>query len=467
MNTDAVKPIKTLKILIADDEYSFREVFSNELAAMGHQVTACCDGHEAVRALEQQHFDLLIVDLNMPGLGGLEVIARAQELAPDTDVIILTGYASNESAVEAIRFHVLGQLNKPCALFEMERLLRYVAEKRQLAQHVGAARLRLLRLEGSPQLVGDSPAMEQVRRLIAQVAPTSSTVLIRGETGTGKELVARALHEQSPRAEKPFVAVNCGALPESLIESELFGHRKGAFTGAEEHRQGLFEMADGGTLFLDEIGELPKAMQAKLLRVLECGEVRRIGDNKTFSVDVRVLCATHRNLEEMVQQGEFRQDLLYRINTFEIFIPPLRQRREDILPLARHLLQRLAQARGTAPGPFTTEAEALLLQYDWPGNVRELANTVEYATILCPQGPIGPEHLPQKFAAPERAAGGQAAARAYIPPGMSLRELEREAIEQALQRHGGNKSRAAQELGISIKTLYNKLNQSSEMSKSA
>ncbi len=467
MNGQASKPTKTLKILFADDEHSFREVFGNELAAMGHQVTICADGHEAVQAMEQQCFDLLIVDLNMPGLGGLEVIARAQELAPQTDVIILTGYPSNESAVEAIRFQVLGLLTKPCSLVEMERLLRHVAEKRQLAQQVDAARLRLLRLEGAPRLVGESAAMEQVRRLIAQVAPTSSTVLIRGETGTGKELVARALHEQSPRADKPFVAVNCGALPESLIESELFGHRKGAFTGAEEHRQGLFEMADGGTLFLDEIGELPKAMQAKLLRVLECGEVRRIGDNKTFTVDVRVLCATHRNLEEMVRQGQFRQDLLYRINTFEIFIPPLRHRREDILPLARHLLQRLGATRAAAPGPFTPEAEALLVQHHWPGNVRELANAVEYATILCPQGPIGPEHLPQKFALAQGAGAAQAAARAYIPPGMSLRELEQEAIRQALARHDGNKSRVAQELGISIKTLYNKLNQSSQMSKSA
>ncbi len=467
MNGEAAKSSKTLRILLADDEHSFREVFTNELASMGHQVTACADGHEALRALEQQPFDLLIADLNMPGLGGLDVIARAQELAPGTDVIILTGFPSNESAVEAIRFRVLGVLTKPYSLAEMERLLDYVAEKRQLARQVDAARLRLLRLEGSPQLVGDSPAMEQVRRLIAQVAPTDSTVLIRGETGTGKELAARALHEQSPRADKPFVAVNCGALPESLIESELFGHRKGAFTGAEEHRQGLFEMADGGTLFLDEIGELPKAMQAKLLRVLECGEVRRIGDNQTFTVDVRVLCATHRNLEEMVQQGEFRQDLLYRINTFEICIPPLRQRREDILPLARHLLRRLGAARGTTPGPFTAEAEALLVQHDWPGNVRELANAVEYATILCPQGPIGPEHLPQKFAASAKATAGLHAAQAYVPPGMSLRELELEAIHQALERHGGNKSRAAQELGISIKTLYNKLNQNSEMSKSA
>ncbi len=467
MNDQPAKPTKSLKVLFADDEDAFREVFSNELAAMGHQVTACADGHEAVKALERQRFDLLIVDLNMPGLGGLEVVARAQELAPDTDVIILTGFPSNESTVESIRFRVLGTLTKPCSLTDLERLLEYVCQKRQLAQQVDAARLRLQRLEGAPRLVGDSPAIEQVRRLIAQVAPTGATVLIRGETGTGKELVARALHEQSPRADKPFVAVNCGALPENLIESELFGHRKGAFTGAEEHRQGLFEMADGGTLFLDEIGELPKAMQAKLLRVLECGEVRRIGDDKTFTVDVRLLCATHRNLEEMVERGEFRQDLLYRINTFEIHVPPLRQRREDILPLARHLLQRLGDRMPRVPGPFTPEAEALLLQYDWPGNVRELANAVEYAAIVCPEGPIGPEHLPQKFASAEGSVAGAVPGQAYVPAGMSLRQLELEAIHQALKRHGGNKSRAAQELGISIKTLYNKLNQSSELPKSA
>ncbi len=455
---DAPKPPKSLKVLFADDESSLRELMECELPLMGHRVVCCEDGQQALQALQREHFDLLIVDLDMPRVGGMEVVREVPRIAPETDVVILTGKGTMESAIEALRLGVFDFLTKPCGLAELEAVLLRVAERRHLTQQVQAARRRLHALEGSPQLIGDSPAMQRIRELIAQVAPSASTVLIRGETGTGKELVARALHAQSPRASRPFVAVNCAALPEQLIESELFGHCKGAFTGAETHRQGLFETADGGTLFLDEIGELPKAMQAKLLRVLESGEVRRIGENKTFQVDVRILCATHRNLEEMVAQGEFRQDLLYRINTFEIYIPPLRERKEDIVPLARHLLARV-RPRGTQnQEAFTPEAEALLVQYDWPGNVRELANAVEHAAILCPEGPIRPEHLPQKCFQPS-GHSPHSPSLTQLPAGMSLRDLEMLAIHQALERHGGNKSKAAQELGISLKTLYNKLNQ--------
>jgi two-component system NtrC family response regulator len=297
--------------------------------------------------------------------------------------------------------------------------------------------------------------MERVRQLISKVAPTHSTVLILGETGTGKELVARALHEQSLRADKPFVPVNCGALPETLIESELFGHRKGAFTGADEHRVGLFEVAQGGSIFLDEIGELPKSMQAKLLRVLESGEIRRIGDNESRQIDVRVICATHRNLSEMVEDGDFREDLMYRINTFEIHLPPLRLRIDDIPDLAEHLYRRF---RPTAPAhqdAFTPEAIRLLKSHSWPGNVRELANVIEHATILCDAPPISPEHLPRTFNA-------RGVRMPDLAP-MSLRDLEMHAILQSLDRHDGNKAVAAEELGVSLKTLYNKLNQAQEL----
>jgi two-component system NtrC family response regulator len=284
-------------------------------------------------------------------------------------------------------------------------------------------------------------------------------VLILGETGTGKELVARALHRQSLRADKPFVPINCGALPESLIESELFGHRKGAFTGADEQRVGLFEVAHGGTIFLDEIGELPKSLQAKLLRVLESGEIRRIGDNESLQVDVRVVCATHRNLAEMVEDRGFREDLMYRINTFEIHLPPLRLRLDDIPELAEHLFRRFRP--GTLPQQtlFTPEAIQLLQAHTWPGNVRELANVIEHAGILCDEPPIGPQHLPRSFAA-----------RGVRFPDLgpiSLRDLEMHAIQQALERYDGNKVPAAEELGISLKTLYNKLAQSSVEKKSA
>jgi two-component system NtrC family response regulator len=298
-----------------------------------------------------------------------------------------------------------------------------------------------------------------VRELIAKVAPTNSTVLILGETGTGKELVARALHDGSLRNDKPFVPVNCGALPESLIESELFGHRKGAFTGADEQRIGLFEVAHGGTIFLDEIGELPKAMQAKLLRVLESGEIRPIGDNESRQIDVRIICATHRNLAEMVEEGGFREDLMYRINTFEIQIPPLRLRKEDVPELAAHLYRRFRPAPVEDQQLFTAEALEALQAHSWPGNVRELANVIEHATIICDDPPITPEHLPRSF--------GSRGVKLPDLGAVSLRELEMHAIYQALDRHDGNKSNAAEELGVSLKTLYNKLNHAAGEKKSA
>jgi two-component system NtrC family response regulator len=293
--------------------------------------------------------------------------------------------------------------------------------------------------------------MQRVRALIEKVAPTNSTVLVLGETGTGKELVARSVHDFSVRSKRPFVAVNCGALPENLIESELFGHRKGAFTGADDHRQGLFEVADGGTIFLDEIGELPKPIQSKLLRVLESGEIRRVGDNEPFQVDVRIVCATHRNLPEMVESGDFREDLMFRINTFEIHLPPLRDRIEDIPLLAVHLLAR-NRTGVTADNAFSTDAIGALTAHSWPGNIRELANVVEHASILCDGLPITARDLPQKF------TSGRAA-RSVLRTGNTLREIEMAAIRSTLDQNDGNKTAAARQLGISLKTLYNKLNQ--------
>jgi two-component system NtrC family response regulator len=445
------KPRPRLKVLFADDEPSLQELMRLELPRMGHEATICPDGTTALAALDGDVYDCLLVDLDMPGAGGIEVIARAKALCPDVEAVILTGKSSLETAVAALRHGACDYLTKPCKLAELESVLRRVADRRELAHKCRALRQRLERLEGSSELIGPSQPMQRVRGLIAKVAPTDSTVLIFGETGTGKELVARALHDQSHRAEMPFVPINCGALPENLIESELFGHRRGAFTGAEEHRVGLFEVADGGTLFLDEIGELPKAVQAKLLRFLESGEIRRVGDNESFCCDVRVVCATNRRLDEMVAAGEFREDLWFRINTFEIPLPPLRERIEDVEPLGRHFAARFAAA-ATGGELFAAETLAVLRQHSWPGNVRELANVIEHALILCEHGPILPEHLPGRFAArPAAAVPGRGAA--------SLRELEMQAITETLARHGGNKPKAAEELGISLKTLYNKLNQ--------
>jgi DNA-binding NtrC family response regulator len=458
------KPPKKLKLLFADDEKSLQEVMRLELPRMGHDVTVCPDGTTAAAALERNSYDCILVDLDMPGLKGMEVIDRAKQIAPDTEAVILTGKSSLETAVAALRQGVFDYLTKPCKLVDLEAVLLRVAEKRELTNKYRALKQRLERLEGSPELIGNSEKIQDVRRLIAKVAPSDSTVLILGETGTGKELAARAVHDQSLRAQMPFVPVNCGALPENLIESELFGHRKGAFTGANEHRTGLIELAEGGTLFLDEIGELPKALQAKLLRFLESGEIRRVGDNESFTCNARVVCATNRNLEEMVASGEFREDLWYRINTFEIELPPLRDHLEDVPLLARHLFARCGVRIAAEDEIFTPEAMEVLCQHSWPGNVRELANVIEHAKILCERLPMGPESLPQRFAGARvsvpmcRIAGNQCA---------SLKEMEMQAIYEALARHNGNKPKAAEELGISLKTLYNKLNQATSMSKSA
>ncbi len=461
-NSDTAHEPNGLALLFADDERSLQELMKLEIPRMGHRVTVCPDGLTAAAALDKESFDCLLVDLDMPGLGGIELIAKAKELCPDADAIVLTGKSSLETAIAALRHGAFDYLTKPCKLVEIEAVLRRVQQKRKLTQQYRALQRRLERIEGTPRLIGVSGGMERVRALIAKVASTPSTVLILGETGTGKELVARAVHEQSLRAAEPFVAINCGALPETLIESELFGHRKGAFTGADEHRVGLFEVANGGTIFLDEIGELPRAMQAKLLRVLESREIRRVGENKSITVDVRVVCATHRDLPEMVAAGDFREDLMYRINTFEIFLPPLRDRLDDVPELAEHLLGRFRGKAGRAGRQLSEDAIGSLKSHIWPGNVRELANVIEHATILCDDGPITAAHLPAQFN--RRQLTGAAANH---PGPISLRDLEMQAIYQALERHGGNKPKAADELGISLKTLYNKLNQASDLEKTA
>jgi two-component system NtrC family response regulator len=456
------KPSKGLKLLFADDEPTLQKLMSEELPRMGHEVTVCPDGLTAVAALEKNSFDCLLVDLDMPGLSGIQVIDKAKSIAPDTEAVILTGKSTQQSAIAAVNNGTFAYLTKPCKLADLELLLQRVAEKRALMNRVRALERQLHHVEGSRQLVGDSPAMQRARQLIAKVAPTDSAVLIRGETGTGKELAARAVHDQSLRADHPFVAINCGALPESLIESELFGHRKGAFTGADDHRVGLFEVAHGGTIFLDEIGELPKAMQAKLLRVLESGEIRRVGENQATVVDVRLVCATHRDLEQMVADGDFREDLMFRINTFEVPLPALRERKEDIPALAEHMLRRFRTAPGPVSKSFSPEAIKNLQQHLWPGNVRELANAVEHAAILCDALPIQAEHLPASLGARQL----RTTLRAISAP-MTLRDMEMQAIHDALDRHSGNKSKAAEELGVSLKTLYNKLNQAAAQEQSA
>lgn len=463
MKDSSKLPPNGLRILFADDEESLQDLMSMELPRMGHSVTVCPDGASAVREASRETFDCLLVDLDMPGMNGIDVIRTVKERSPETEAIVLTGKESLETAVAAMRHGACDYLTKPCRLADLQKLLAEILARRDSVRSYFAAKKQVIQQAGNTPLIGAHASMQAVKKLVARVAPTQSTVMIRGETGCGKELVARSVHDQSTRKDKPFVAINCGALPENLIESELFGHRKGAFTGADTQRDGLFEVASGGSIFLDEIGELPLGMQAKLLRVLESGEVRRLGDNEPFKVDVRVVCATHRDLEQMVEEGTFREDLMFRINTFEIHLPPLRERSSDIPSLALHLFRRFRQDAINDEQVFSPQAMSELTNHIWPGNVRELANVIEHASILCESPPIRTEHLPKHFT--DRRLRKEL--RLLGP--MSLKEMELTAIHEAVTRHHGNKQAAAEELGISLKTLYNKLNQqaASTLAKSA
>jgi DNA-binding NtrC family response regulator len=453
-----------LRILFADDEAHLRDLMQMELPRMGHEVTVCPDGSAALRALERGTYDAAMLDIRMPGLNGIDVLGQIRQISPDTQVIMLTGHATVDTAVQALRLGAFDYLTKPCKWAELEMILARVAERRDLANKNAALETRLKAAEGAPLMIGETPVMQQVRRLVETIAPTDATVMILGETGTGKELIARNLHDKSRRADRAFIPVNCGALPENLVESELFGHRKGAFTGADMNRKGLFEVANGGTLFLDEVGELDKSVQVKLLRFLESGEIRRVGENEPFRVDVRVLCATNRDLREMVAQEQFREDLFFRLNTFEIFLPPLRDRRGDIPALAQHMLARYASRRGLTQSAIGPEALEVLQNHSWPGNIRELANMIERATILAGDGPIMAEHLPTQTPVRAKtqpaAAGSNVGPHFQIPEGNpTLRDIEMRYIQAVLEKHNGNKPAASRELGISLKTLYNKINQ--------
>ena len=453
-----------LRILFADDEAHLRDLMQMELPRLGHEVTVCPDGATAIRSLEKGTFDVALLDIRMPGLSGIEVLGKIRQFSPETQVVILTGHATVDTAVQALRLGAFDYLTKPCKWAELEVILNRVAERRDLSNKATALETRLKAAEGTPTLIGETPSMLAVRRLIETIAPTDASVMILGETGTGKELIARNLHDKSRRAGHAFIPVNCGALPENLVESELFGHRKGSFTGADTNRKGLFEVANGGTLFLDEVGELDKSVQVKLLRFLESGEIRRVGENDPFRVDVRVLCATNRDLREMIEAEQFREDLFFRINTFEIHLPPLRERKADIAPLARHMLTRYTSRRGGPEAVLSPEAIAALTAHDWPGNIRELANAIERAMILAGSGPIGVEHLPTQAPARRLSTPSTSPAVAgphfQIPEGSpTLRDIEMKYIQVILEKHNGNKPAASRELGISLKTLYNKINQ--------
>ena len=345
---ERVAPHQTLRVLFVDDEKSLQEFMHSELPRLGHEVTVCGDGASALKALEKGTFDAAILDLRMPGMNGIEVLEHLKKVSPDTEAVVMTGHASMETAVEAMRLGATDYITKPCKLAALEVMLCKIAERRELKHKNIALQTRVQAAEGPTIVVGNSTAMANVHRMTATVAPHNAPVLILGETGTGKELAARAIWQQSKRSEMPFVPINCGALAENLAESELFGHDANAYTGASaKGHKGLFEVANGGTVFLDELGELNKNIQVKLLRFLESGEIRRVGSNSPYRLDVRVLCATNRDLQTMIENDEFREDLYFRINTFEVRLPPLRERRSDIPELARHLLARAAKRRRT------------------------------------------------------------------------------------------------------------------------
>ena len=438
---------KKPNILFTDDEKTFRNIMAKELTRMGYNVTSCDSGAETLKNMQERDFDVVILDMNMPTMNGIETLKRLKEMESTTEVIVLTGQGSIESAVQAIKLGAYDYLTKPCQLAELNALLQRALEKRQLnRENVHLRRLVKDTCE-TPVMIGNGIAMNAVYKMIDKAAPSDSIVLIQGESGTGKELVAQIIHQRSTRADKPFVVINCATLQETLLESELFGHVKGAFTGATELRMGLFEVADGGTLFLDEIGELAINTQAKLLRVVQSGEIRRVGDNKAINVDTRIIAATHRDLAGEVKNGKFREDLYFRLNVITLPLPPLRERREDIPVLINHFLDKFCKNKRKKT--LLPEVMTVMTQYNWPGNVRELKNTIERLVIMTEEEIVSIEDLAENIRmASSTAAEGMEAI---------LSGVEKKHIIKVLHEKQGNKTLAAEALGISLKTLYNKL----------
>jgi two-component system response regulator HydG len=439
-------------VLVADDEVGMRESVARVLRREGFHVVAVEDGTAALDVLRREPVDLLIADLRMPGLDGLELLRAAKVVAPDTEVVVLSGHGTIEEAVEAMKQGAWDFLTKPFDRAPLVRAVRQALERRALVLENRRLQRRVDELSDAREIVGTSAAITGVLRLVDQVAPTSATVLVLGESGTGKELVARAVHQGSPRRDRPFVRVNCAALPDTLLESELFGHEKGAFTGAVGRRQGRFELADGGTLLLDEVGDLSPLAQAKVLRVLQEGEFEPIGAARTQKVDVRVIAATNQDLAALVADKKFREDLYYRLQVITIGVPPLRERREDIPLLAQAFLGRYAARHRRPVEGFTEEALARLHDHGWPGNVRELEHTIERAIVLAREPFLGLADLPEPIAQAEPATRVVS-----IPIGMPLEEVELRLIEETLRQTRGNKELAAKLLGIASRTIYRKL----------
>jgi len=444
------------RVLVVDDERKMRRVLQILLEQMGLESVAAENGEAALESMNQEKVDLVLTDLKMPALNGIDLLKRIRTAEPDLPVIVLTAHGTVQTAVEAMKHGAFDYILKPFDVEAIELIIRKALEMRQYRTENRYLREQVAGTPSFENLVGVSPAMQAIYEVIRQVAPTKSTVLITGETGAGKEMVARAIHCQSPRKDKLFVPLNCAAIPADLLESELFGHARGAFTGAVTERTGKFELADGGTLFLDEIGELAYPLQAKLLRVVQEGVVERLGSNRRVSVDVRILSSTNRDLQAAMRDGGFREDLYYRLNVFHMHVPPLRERRADIGPLAAFFLDKFAKELGRGTLVLAPPARQLLEQYDWPGNVRELQNLMERAAVLAKGSEIGPDafrHLAP--AVPEEKGEESAGDDLCLEP--AVEEVERKLILRALGAANDNKAQAARLLGVSERTLWYKL----------
>jgi two-component system response regulator HydG len=444
-----------IRVLVVDDDAPHAEAVAESLERVGYECVVATSGRDALRLIEEQMFDIVLTDLIMDGVGGLEVLAKAKQELPDAEVVILTAHNMVKTAVTAMQAGATTYLTKPLDISELRTVADKVSQTQRLARSNLELQRQLNERFGFEGVVGNSPSMHAVVARLRQIAPTSATVLITGESGTGKELVAKALHNNSPRRYKPFVPLNCAALSENILESELFGHIRGAFTGADRERKGWFEHANGGTLFLDEVGDIPLSTQVKLLRALESGEIVRVGTNEPVKVNVRLISATNRDLTEAIAAGTFRQDLYHRIKVVSVKLPPLRQRREDIPLLIEFFLKEFAASHDKKITSITPAARKALMSHSWPGNVRELKNTIESMVVIDIDGVLDSDDLTEEILAStstEAVSPGQASL-----VGRSLEEIEKYYIAETLKLTSGNREEASRLLGIGERTLYRKI----------
>lgn len=443
--------MRKYRILVVDDEHLIRWSLEQSLKRQGYEVATAASGEDALRALRDDPPDLMLLDIQLPGINGLDVLEKAKEIAEEVIVIMVTALGVLETAVKAMRMGAYDYINKPFNLDELAIIIKKALETGELRREVQHLRSEQTRKYGISNLIGSSRHMVNVLAMVQKIARSdASTVLIQGESGTGKELIAKAIHYESARADKPFMAINCAAMPETLLESELMGHEKGAFTDAKVQKRGLFEMADGGTLFLDEIGDMEPGMQAKLLRVLEERTFRRVGGTKDIQVDVRIISATNKDLLKAMEERTFRNDLYYRIQVIPVFLPSLRERKEDVLTLAHHFISHFNREFGKQVKGISPMAEKFLSEYHWPGNIRELKNVIERAIILESDDILMLEHLPHEMVA-KAGAGGSGPLNLTIPPeGIDIEDVERELIRQSLEVSEGNQSKAAKKLNLGI-----------------